>query len=117
MNHKGFLRMKYIARSKGIECEKFEVRKTVYINFGSGELTDQEGTLQLSWHLETPFTRFTMDTKEKPRIVSLFFTPFIYYLGNNLSLHFFLLLHTIPTLLTLHVLTLLTVLTLIHYLH
>ena len=62
--------MKYIARSEDIEHQKFEVRKIVFINFGSGEITDQEENLQLSWHPETPFIRFTMDTKEKPRIVS-----------------------------------------------
>ena len=62
--------MKYVARSEDIEREKFEVRKIAFINFGSGEITDQEENLQLSWHPETPFTRFPMDTKEKPRIVS-----------------------------------------------
>ena len=62
--------MKYIARSEDIENEKFEVIKTAFINFGSGEITDQEENLQLSWHPETPFIRVTMDTKGKPRIVS-----------------------------------------------
>ena len=70
MNYKSFLRMKYISRSEDIEGEKFEVRKIAFINFGSGEITDQEKNLQLSWHPETPFIRFTMDTKEKPRIAS-----------------------------------------------
>jgi len=70
MNYKSFLRMKYVARSEDIEREKFAVRKIAFINFGSGEITDQEENLQLSWHPETPFIRFTMDTKEKPRIVS-----------------------------------------------
>ena len=46
------------------------MRKIAFINFGSGEVTDEEENLQLSWHPETPFIRFTMDTKEKPRIVS-----------------------------------------------
>ena len=46
--------MKYIARSEDIENEKFEVIKTAFINFGSGEITDQEENLQLSWHPETP---------------------------------------------------------------
>ena len=62
--------MKYIARSEDIEHEKFEVRKIAFINFGSGEVIDQEENLQLSWHPETPFIRSTMDTKEKPTIVS-----------------------------------------------
>jgi len=55
--------MKYVARSEDIEREKFEVRQIAFINFGSGEITDQEENLQLSWHSETPFIRFTMDTK------------------------------------------------------
>ena len=70
MNYKSFLRMKHIARSEDNEHEIFEVRMIAFINFGSGEITDQEENLQLSWHPETPFIRFTMDTKEKPRIVS-----------------------------------------------
>ena len=70
MNCKSSLRMMYIARSEDIEHEKFEVRMIAFINFGSGEITDQEENLQLSWHPETPFIRFTMDTKEKPRILS-----------------------------------------------
>ncbi len=70
MNYKSFLRMKYIARSEDIEHEKFEVRKIAFINFGSGEITDHEENLQLRWHPKTPFIRFTMDTREKPRIVS-----------------------------------------------
>ena len=70
MNYESFSRMKYIARSEDIEHKKFEVRKIMFINLGSGGITDQEENLQLSWHPETPFIRFTMDTKEKPRIVS-----------------------------------------------
>ena len=62
--------MKYVARSEDIEREKFKVRKIAFMNFGCGEITDQEENLQLSWHPETPFIRFTMDTKEKPSIVS-----------------------------------------------
>ena len=70
INYKSFLRTKYISRSEDIEGKKFEVRKIGFINFGSGGIIDQEENLQLSWHPETPFIRFTMDTKEKPRIVS-----------------------------------------------
>ena len=62
--------MKYIARSEDTEHEKFEEGKIAFINFGSGEKTDQEENLQLIWHPETPFIRLTMDTKEKPRVVS-----------------------------------------------
>lgn len=70
MDYKSFLRMKYIARSVDIEGKKFAVRKIAFINFGYGEIADEERNLQLSWHTETPFIRFTMDTTEKPRIVS-----------------------------------------------
>lgn len=69
MNYKSFLRMKYVARSGDIECEKFEVRKIAFVNFGCGEITNQEGNLQLSWNTQTTFIRFTKDTREKPRIV------------------------------------------------
>ena len=70
MDYKSFLRMKYVARSEDIEKQKFEVRKIAFINFGCGEIADQEGNLQLSNHIETAFIRFTMDTRENPRIVS-----------------------------------------------
>ena len=69
MDYKSFLRMKYIARSEDIEKEKFEVRKIAFINFGCGEISDEQGNLQLRNHTETAFVRFTMDTREKPRIV------------------------------------------------
>jgi len=46
MDYKSFLRMKYVARSEDIEKEKFEVRKIAFINFGCGEIADQEGNLQ-----------------------------------------------------------------------
>lgn len=61
--------MKYVARSGDIECEKFEVRKIAFVNFGCGEITNQEGNLQLSWNTKTTFIRFTKDMREKPRIV------------------------------------------------
>ena len=35
-----------------------------------GEIPDQEGNLTLTRHNETAFIRFTMDTVEKPTIVS-----------------------------------------------
>ena len=53
-----------------LKKEKFEVRKIAFINFGYGEIADQDGTLHLSKHTETAYIRFTMDTREKPRIVS-----------------------------------------------
>ena len=70
MDYKTYLRMRYIARSEDIENSKFEVRKIAFINYGYGEIVDQEGNLQQREHSETPFIRFTMDTREKPTIVS-----------------------------------------------
>ena len=40
------------------------------MNFGYGEMEDEEGNLRLCKHSETTFVRFTMNTREKPRIVS-----------------------------------------------
>ena len=62
--------MRYIARSEDIENSKFEVRKIAFINYGYGEIVDREGNLQQREHSDTPFIRFTMDTREKPTIVS-----------------------------------------------
>ena len=70
MDYKSYLRMKYIARSEDIENTKFEVRRIAFINYGYGEIVDREGNLQQSEHTDTAFIRFTMDTREKPTIVS-----------------------------------------------
>lgn len=70
MNYKSYLKNKYTARSEDISGEKFEVRKIAFINFGYGEVPDEEGNLRLTKHNETAFIRFTMNTVEKPTIVS-----------------------------------------------
>ena len=70
MNYKSYLKNQYPARSEDISREKFEVRKIVFINFGYGEIPDEERNLRLTKHSETAFIRFTMDTVEKPTIVS-----------------------------------------------
>ena len=70
MNYKSYLKNKYIARSEDINGEKFGVGKIAFMNFGYGEIPDQEGNLTLTRHNETAFIRFTMDTLEKPTIVS-----------------------------------------------
>ena len=70
MNYKSYLKNKYIARSEDINGEKFGVGKIAFMNFGCGEIPDQEGNLTLTRHNETAFIRFTMDTVEKPTIVS-----------------------------------------------
>ena len=46
------------------------MRKIAFINFGYGEIPDEEGNLRLTKHNETAFIRFTMNTVEKPTIVS-----------------------------------------------
>ena len=46
------------------------MRKIAFINFGYGEVPDEEGNLRLTKHNETAFIRFTMNTVEKPTIVS-----------------------------------------------
>ena len=70
MNYKSYLNNKYIARSEDSNRDKFEVREIAIINFGYGEIPDQEGNLRLTRHNETTFIRFTMDTVEKPTVVS-----------------------------------------------
>ena len=70
MNYKSFLKKKYVPRSQDINGEKFEVRKIAWINFGYGEIPDEEGNLELTRHTEAAFVRFTMDTREKPTFVS-----------------------------------------------
>ena len=70
INYKSYLNNKYIARSEDSNRKKFEVREFAIINFGYGEIQDQEGYLRLTRHNETAFIRFTMDTVEKPTIAS-----------------------------------------------
>ena len=70
MKYKSYLNNKYIDRSEDSNRDKFEVREIAIINFGYGEIPDQEGYLRLTRHNETAFIRFTMDTVEKPTIVS-----------------------------------------------
>lgn len=70
MDYKSFLKKKYTPRSEDISGAKFEVRKIAFINFGYGEVSDKDGNLELIRHTETAFVRFTMDTKEKPTVVS-----------------------------------------------
>ena len=70
MNYKSYLNNKYIARSEDSNREKFEVREFAIINFGYGEIQDQEGYLRLTRHNETAFITFTMDTVEKSKIAS-----------------------------------------------
>ena len=70
MDYKSFLRRKYVSRSEDVENAKLEVRKIAFLNFGYGEMEDEEGNLRLCKHTETTFVRFTLNTREKPRIVS-----------------------------------------------
>ena len=50
--------------------EKKSKRKIAFIYFAYGEIPDQEENLRLTRHNEISFIRFTMDTVEKPTIVS-----------------------------------------------
>ena len=70
MDYKSFLKWKYVSRSEDVENAKFEVRKIAFLNFGYGEMEDEEENLRLCKHTETTFVRFTLNTREKPRIVS-----------------------------------------------
>ena len=56
MDYKSFLRRKYVSRSEDMENAKLKVRKTAFLNFGYREMEDEEG--------------FTLNTREKPKIVS-----------------------------------------------
>ena len=47
------------------------MRKIAWINFGHGEIPDEEANLELTRHTKAAFVRFTMDTREKPTLVSL----------------------------------------------
>lgn len=69
MDYKSFLRKQYVSRSEDAEGCKFEVKKIAWINYGYGEITDNEGNLHLVQH-DKAYVRFKLDTKEKPRIVS-----------------------------------------------
>lgn len=69
MNYKCYLKNKYIVRSEDISGEKFEVRKIVFINFGYGEILDEEGNLRFIKYSEIVFIRFIMDIVEKLIIV------------------------------------------------
>ena len=70
MDYKSFLKLKYVSRNEDIRNEKFEVRKIAWLNFGYGEIADDEGNLQLVHHPDTVFVRFAMDTRQPPRAVS-----------------------------------------------
>ena len=62
---KSFLKKKYVPRSQDVNGEKFEVRKIAWINFGHGEIPDEEANLELTRHTKATFVRFTMDTREE----------------------------------------------------
>jgi len=68
-DYKTFLKLQYVARNVDIEGNKIEVRKIAWINFGYGEVHDEEGNLQLVKH-DDPYVRFKLDTMERPKIVS-----------------------------------------------
>ena len=55
-----------------MDNQKFEVKRVAWFNFGYGEEEDHEGNLKLVHHPRTAFIRFTIDAKEKPKIVSFY---------------------------------------------
>ena len=69
-DYKSFLKMQYISRNEDLDGEKFEVRGIAWLNFGYGELLNENGELKLVHHPESVFLRFRMDPKEQPRRVS-----------------------------------------------
>ena len=62
-DYKSFLKMQYISRNEDLGGEKFEVRGIAWLNFGYGELVNENGELKL-------LHRLRMDPKEQPRRVS-----------------------------------------------
>ena len=56
--------MQYISRTED------EVRGIACLNFGYGELVNENGGLKLVHHPDSAFLRFRMDPKEEPRRVS-----------------------------------------------
>ena len=80
-DYKSWLKGEYIARIVDLDKQKFEVKRVVWFNFGYREEEDHEGNLKLEHLPRTAFIRFTIDTKEKPKIVSFYkrqiqaFTP------------------------------------------
>ena len=71
-DYKSWLKGEYIARNVDLDKQKFEVKRVAWFNFGYGEEEDHEGNLKLVHHPRTAFIRFTIDTKEKPKIVSFY---------------------------------------------
>ncbi len=69
-DYKSFLTLEYIRRNVDLENKKFKVNSIAWLNFGYGEISNDEGNPELVHHLETVFLRFSMDTEETPSTVS-----------------------------------------------
>ena len=70
--------MEYIARSKGIECEKFEGRKIVYINNWFWRINRSGGDFTTKLAPGNPIYKVYNGHKRKAKNwLSLFFTPLI----------------------------------------
>ena len=52
--------MQYLSRNEDLDGEKFEVRGIAWLNFGYGELVNENGELKLVHHPESVFLRFRM---------------------------------------------------------
>ena len=69
-DYKSFLRFRYVSRNEDLEREKFEVKNIAWLNFGYGEIVDENGDLQLVHHPDNVFVRFQMNSKQVPRKIS-----------------------------------------------
>ena len=68
-DYKSWLKGEYIARNVDLDKQKFEVKRVAWFNFGYREEEDHEGNLKLVHLPRIAFIRFTIETKEKSRLL------------------------------------------------
>ena len=70
-SYKMFLRNAYVNRGTDVDGNTAKVRKLAWLNFGAGELTDDNGVL-VTTKIKSGecFVRFSIDPYEKPRRIS-----------------------------------------------
>lgn len=69
-DYKSYLKLQYVSRNRDLQNEKFEVKQIAWINFGIGERADDSGNLEVVHHPESAFVRFSVDSKQQPKLVS-----------------------------------------------
>ncbi|XP_078368458.1 uncharacterized protein LOC144652294 [Oculina patagonica] len=69
-DYKTFLRLHYVRRNEDLEKQKFRVQRIAWLNFGYGEVANEDGQLELLHHPECVFVRTEMDAKQTPMKVS-----------------------------------------------